>query len=224
MDASNLNEILGLPQRPSKLREIGITHVLDKGLGIAAIDDLLDTSADFIDILKLGWGTSVVTPALDKKIRRYRERDIRVCLGGTLFELFIARGQFDSYVGWVRDLGLDLVEVSDGAITLPHSEKLSYIEKLSKEFTVVSEIGSKDEGVETPPYRWVEMAEAELAAGAWKLIGEARETGTAGIYRDTGQVREGLIMEVTARVGPDNMDIRNATEGPASMVHQALRS
>ena len=142
---------------------------------------------------------------MTKKIRRYRERDIRVCLGGTLFELFIARGQFDSYVGWVRDLGLDLVEVSDGAITLPHSEKLSYIEKLSKEFTVVSEIGSKDEGVRDssiPMGR--DCRKRELAAGAWKLIGEARETGTAGIYRDTGQVREGLIMEVTARVGPDN--------------------
>ena len=198
MNLTELAHALDLPDRAKKPRQAGISHVLDKGLGISAVADMLDTGSDYIDILKLGGGTSLVTPILGENIRRYQERGIIVCLGGTLLELFIARGKFDSYVSWASDLGLTHVEISDGVITLPHGEKLSYIEKLSKQFTVLSEIGSKDEKVVTPPYRWIEMAQAELAAGAWKLIGEARESGTAGIYRNSAEVREGLIEEIVA--------------------------
>ena len=203
MNIIDITNALDLPSRPEKPREVGISHILDKGLGMSAVEDLLDTASDYIDILKLGWGTSLVTPILGEKIRLYQERGISVCLGGTLLEVFVARGRFDAYVEWVKELGLAHVEVSDGVITLPHREKLAYIEKLSKDFTVLSEIGSKDEKVITPPYRWVEMAESEIAAGAWKLIGEARESGTAGIYRSSGEVREGLIEEVVAKVGSE---------------------
>ncbi|MBI2872232.1 MAG: phosphosulfolactate synthase [Chloroflexi bacterium] len=204
METSQIAEMLGLPVRSHKPRRTGITHVLDKGLGMKAVDDLVETGSSYIDILKLGWGTSLVTPILREKIRRYQERGVAVCLGGTLLEVFISRNRFDEYVGWVRELGLTHVEVSDGVITLPHEEKLSYIRRLSKDFTVLSEIGSKDDRVIMPPYKWIEMAIAELEAGAWKLVGEARESGTAGIYRQSGEVRSGLIDEVVTKVGPEN--------------------
>ncbi len=204
MNTSHFAEILKLPKRGSKPRDVGLTHVLDKGMGLSALGDALDVCSEYVDIVKLGWGTSVITPVLNEKIRLLQERGVQVCLGGTILELFIARGEFEAYVDWVAELGLRLVEVSDGVIELAHTEKLAYIERLSKDFTVLSEIGSKDENVVTPPYRWMEMAAAELKAGAWKVIGEARESGTAGMYRNTGEVRAGLIDEVVSQVGPEN--------------------
>ncbi len=192
---------LDLPARSAKPREVGVTHVLDKGLSVAEIDNLVEVAGGFIDIVKLGWGTALATANLERKLARYREHGIPVVLGGTLTELAIAQDRFDDLIAWVKDLGLRHFEISDGTITLAHERKLEMIRRLAEDFTVLSEVGSKDDtGAITPPYRWVEMMQAELAAGAWLVIAEGREGGTAGIFRPTGEVREGLINEVVHSV------------------------
>jgi phosphosulfolactate synthase len=194
---------LDLPPRSAKPREVGVTHVLDKGLSVAEIDNLVEVAGGFIDIVKLGWGTALATANLEPKLARYREHGIPVVLGGTLTELAIAQDRFDDLIAWVKDLGLHHFEISDGTIALAHERKLEMIRRLAEDFTVLSEVGSKDDtGAITPPYRWVEMMQAELAAGAWLVIAEGREGGTAGIFRPTGEVREGLINEVVHSVDP----------------------
>jgi phosphosulfolactate synthase len=194
---------LELPKRSGKPRDQGITHVLDRGLSVADIDSMVEVAGQAIDIVKLGWGTALATGNLETKLERYRHHGLPVVLGGTLTEVAIAQGRFDRLVGWVRELGLSHIEISDGTITIEHQRKVELIEQLAREFTVLSEVGSKDDtGAITPPYRWVEMMRAELAAGAWKVIAEGREAGTAGIFRPTGEVREGLIGEIVHEIDP----------------------
>jgi phosphosulfolactate synthase len=194
---------LELPKRSGKPRDQGITHVLDRGLSVADIDGMVEVAGQAIDIVKLGWGTAIATGNLERKLERYRHHELPVVLGGTLTEVAISQGRLDRLIGWVRDLGLRHIEISDGTIALEHRRKLELIEQLAREFTVLSEVGSKDDtGAITPPYRWVEMMRAELAAGAWKVIAEGREAGTAGIFRPTGEVREGLIGEVVHEIAP----------------------
>ncbi len=196
-------DFLELPQRSAKPREQGITHVLDRGLSVAAIDGMVEVAGSSIDIVKLGWGTAVATGNLERKLERYRDHGLPVVLGGTLTEVAIAQGRLEQLLDWVRELGLRHVEISDGTIALEHRRKLELIERLAQEFTVLSEVGSKDDtGAITPPYRWVEMMRAELGAGAWKVIAEGREAGTAGIFRPTGEVREGLIGEIVHEIDP----------------------
>jgi phosphosulfolactate synthase len=192
---------LDLPQRSAKPREAGITHVLDSGLSVAEVESLVEVVGDAVDLVKLGWGTAVVTENLGAKLDCYRSHGIPVVLGGTLTELAIAQDRVEQLVAWLRELGLCHVEISDGTIELPHARKLALIERLSGEgFTVLSEVGSKDDTRIMAPYVWVEQIEAELAAGAWKVIAEARESGTAGIYRADGEVRMGLIDEIAHAV------------------------
>jgi phosphosulfolactate synthase len=193
---------LDLPSRSQKPREQGITHVLDRGLAVAEIDGLMEVAGDFVDFVKLGWGTAVATRNLDAKLERYRAHDIPVVLGGTLTELAIAQRKLDGLIGWLGELGLAHVEVSDGTIVLDHEEKLRIIERLAKEFTVFSEVGSKDDAKIMAPYRWVEQIRTELEAGAWKVIAEARESGTVGLYRADGEVRMGLVDEIAHEVDP----------------------
>jgi phosphosulfolactate synthase len=194
---------LELPKRSAKPRDQGITHVLDRGLSAVDIDSMVEIAGDAIDIVKLGWGTAVATGNLEGKLERYRHHGLPVVLGGTLTEVAISQNRLDELVAWVRELGLRHIEISDGTIALEHRRKVELIERLSEEFTVLSEVGSKDDtGAITPPYRWVEMMRAELAAGAWKVIAEGREAGTAGIFRPTGEVREGLIGEVVHEIDP----------------------
>ncbi|MDQ6820768.1 MAG: phosphosulfolactate synthase [Solirubrobacteraceae bacterium] len=196
-----MQDLLDLPARGAKPRTDGITHVIDRGLSIAEVDGLVEVAGDFIDIVKLGWGTALATGNLERKLERYRAHEIPVMLGGTLTELAIAQNRLDRLIGWVHELGLEHFEISDGTIALEHERKLELIQRLSREFTVLSEVGSKDDtGAITPPYRWVEQMQAELAAGAWKVIAEGREAGTAGIFRPTGEVREGLIDEIVHAV------------------------
>jgi phosphosulfolactate synthase len=196
-----MQELLDLPARSPKPRTDGITHVIDRGLSVAEVDGLVEVAGDFIDIVKLGWGTALATGNLERKLARYRTHEIPVVLGGTLTELAIAQDRLDRLIAWVHELGLQHFEISDGTITLEHDRKLELIARLSREFTVLSEVGSKDDtGAITPPYRWVEQMQAELAAGAWKVIAEGREAGTAGIFRPTGEVREGLIDEIVHEV------------------------
>ena len=198
-----MDNFLELPQRSAKPREQGITHVLDRGLSVAEIDGMVEVAGPAIDIVKLGWGTAVATGNLESKLERYRHYGIPVVLGGTLTEVAISQDRLERLIGWVRELGLAHFEISDGTIALEHGRKLELIARLAKEFTVLSEVGSKDDtGAITPPYQWVEQMRSELEAGAWKVIAEGREAGTAGIFRPTGEVREGLIGEIVHEIDP----------------------
>jgi phosphosulfolactate synthase len=172
----------------------GITHVIDKGLGPRAWEDVLETCGDYIDIVKLGWGTAYVTANLRRKLEVLREKPVVV--GGTFFEVVCARGRLDDYKRWLVGLGLEHIEISDGAVDLPRERKLELIAELARDFTVLSEVGSKDAEVVFAPYQWVEWIKEELAAGAWKVITEAREGGTAGIFRPGGELRTGLVDEI----------------------------
>lgn len=188
---------LELPKRSAKPREQGVTHVLDKGLSVADVDGLVEVAGDSVDIVKLGWGTAIATANLDSKLERYRHHGIPVVLGGTLTELAIGQDRFEELISWVRTLGLRHFEISDGTIALERERKLELIARLAEDFIVLSEVGSKDDtGAITPPYQWVEQMGEDLEAGAWKVIAEGREAGTAGIFRPTGEVREGLIDEI----------------------------
>jgi phosphosulfolactate synthase len=175
-------------------RDGGITHVLDKGLGVRAWEDLLETSGDYIDIVKLGWGTAFVTRGLERKLEVLRDKP--VVIGGTFFEVVYARERLDEYKRWLADLGLTHVEISDGTVEIPRERKLELIEEFARDFTVLSEVGSKDSEVVYAPYEWVEWIKEEKDAGAWKVITEAREGGTAGIFRPSGEMRTGLVDEI----------------------------
>jgi phosphosulfolactate synthase len=196
---------LDLPDRCAKPRERGLTHVLDKGLSCADAEGLLEVAGPSVDVVKLGWGTAVVTANLEPKLRCYERGGIPVVLGGTLTEIALRAGRIDGLVAWMRELGLRHVEVSDGTLAIPAEEKLALIRRLASEFTVLSEVGSKDAEEIMAPYRWVEQIQAELEAGAWKVITESRETGSAGIYRPDGEVRMGLIDEIAHRVDVDKL-------------------
>lgn len=200
-----MTDLLDLPQRSAKPRQQGITHVLDRGLSIGDLDGLVEVAGGFVDLVKLGWGTALATGNLEQKLARYREHEIPVMLGGTLTELAIAQDRLEQLVAWMHELGLEHVEVSDGTIELDHNHKLELIEQLAKEFVVLSEVGSKDDTRIMAPYRWVELIEQELAAGAWKVITEARESGTVGIFRHDGEVRMGLIDEIAHAIAPERL-------------------
>ena len=193
----NLSQI---PDRTQKPRLNGLTMVMDKGLSIADTRNFLSIAAPHVDIVKLGFGTSFVTPNLREKLDVYKEFDVPVYFGGTLFEAFLIRNQFEDYVSVMKDYDVQYMEVSDGSIVIPHAEKCGYIEKLAKVGTVLSEVGSKDVTNIMPPYKWVELMRTELAAGAAYVIAEARESGTVGIYRDSGEVRQGLVQEILTQI------------------------
>ncbi len=196
---------LELPARSTKPRSSGITHVLDRGLSVAQAESMLEVAGECVDIVKLGWGTAVVTQNLREKLACYAEHGIPVVFGGTLTEVALKQQRVDGLIAWLHELGLRHVEVSDGTITIEPQYKLELIARLAAEFTVLSEVGSKDSEEIMAPYRWVEKIEAELQAGAWKVIAEARESGTAGIYRPDGEVRMGLIDEIAHAVDPARM-------------------
>jgi len=193
----NLNQV---PAREQKPRTTGYTMVMDKGLSLREVEDLIETSGPYIDIVKLGWATSYVTPNLREKLAIYKEAGIPCYLGGTLFEAFIVRDQFEDYRKVLDDFGLEYAEVSDGSIEMNHDEKCEYINKLASQVTVLSEVGSKDAAKIIPPYKWIEQMETELEAGAWKVIGEARESGNVGLFRDSGEVRQGLVEEILTQI------------------------
>jgi phosphosulfolactate synthase len=189
-----------MPERTQKPRTYGLTMVMDKGMGLEGVKDFMSVAAPYVDVVKLGFGTSYVTSHLREKIEIYRSFDIPVYFGGTLFEAFLIRNQFDDYVKIIQDYNLQHVEVSDGSIIIPHNEKCGYIEKLAKIVTVFSEVGSKDAAHIIPPYKWIELMKAELEAGSTYVIAEAREAGNVGIYRGSGEVREGLVQEILTQI------------------------
>jgi phosphosulfolactate synthase len=179
--------------------------VLDRGLSIAEVDGLLEVAGACVDIVKLGWGTALVSANLKPKLERYAAHEIPVVLGGTLTEIAIRQGRVDGLTAWLRELGLRHVEISDGTVALEPGYKRGLIERLSGEFVVLAEVGNKDADFIMAPYVWVEQIERDLAAGAWKVITEARESGNAGIYRADGEPRTGLIDEIAHAVDPDRL-------------------
>jgi phosphosulfolactate synthase len=193
---------LDLPERTVKPRDRGLTHVLDKGLSTAEVDGLMEVAGAAVDIVKLGWGTALVTGNLEAKLARYRAHDVPVVLGGTLTEMALRDGRIEGLIAWCKELGIGHVEVSDGTIELDATRKRELVARLARDFTVFSEVGSKDDERIMAPYRWVEEIQAELEAGAWKVIAEARESGTAGIFRPDGEVRMGLIDEIAHAIDP----------------------
>src|SRR5213083_2464929 len=180
------------------VRDGGLTHVLDKGLGPRGWEDVLETAGEHIDIVKLGWGTSYVTNGLQRKLEILRDK--AVVIGGTFFEVVYVKDKLDEYKQWLTDLGLTHVEISDGTVEIPRERKLELIADLARDFTVLSEVGSKDSEVNFAPYLWVQWIKEELEAGAWKVITEARESGTAGIFRPTGELRTGLVDELAHEI------------------------
>ncbi len=193
-------DLTHIPERQKKPRKSGLTMVMDKGLSIRECEDLIDGSGEYIDIVKLGFGSSMITPNLDRKLAFFRENKIPVYFGGTLLEAFIVRGQFEDYLRLMDRYKMEYAEVSDGSITMPHQEKCHYIHRLCKRVTVISEVGSKEEGILIRPNKWIEMMQAELDAGVWKVIAEARESGTVGIYRPNGKAHVVLINKITAKI------------------------
>lgn len=189
-----------IPDRTVKPRQNGLTMAMDKGLSIRQVEDFLAVSADHVDIVKLGWATSYVTPNLKEKLQVYKNANIPVYFGGTLFEAFIIRDQFDDYRRMLDEFDLQYAEVSDGSIDMTQEDKCQYISTLAKQVTVLSEVGSKDEAKIIPPYKWIRLMKAELEAGAWKVIGEAREGGNVGLFRSSGEVRQGLVEEILTEV------------------------
>ena len=194
-----------LPDRSAKPRNNGLTMVMDKGLSLQEVENFLENGSHYTDLIKLGFGTSLFTNKLQDKINLYKSANIPVYLGGTLFEAYVVRNQFDDYVKLIEKLGITHVEVSDGSLEMNHDVKCNYINTLAKNFTVLSEVGSKDAEKIIPPYEWIEQMETELQAGAWKVIGEARESGTVGIFRGTGEVRSGLVAEIIRKIPQANV-------------------
>jgi phosphosulfolactate synthase len=181
----------------------GLTHVIDKGLGPRGWEDVLETSGPYIDIVKLGWGTAYVTPNLRRKLDVLRGKP--VVLGGTFFEVVYAKDRLDQYKRWLQELDLTHVEISDGTIEIPRERKLELIEDFARDFTVISEVGSKDSSVEFTADQWTTWLREELDIGAWKVVTEAREGGTAGIFDSGGGMRTELIGEIAADIGLEHV-------------------
>lgn len=197
--------LTGLPERTAKPRDDGYTMVMDKGLSLRQVEDLIETCGGLIDIIKLGWATSYVTPTLTEKVKLYQDAGIPVYFGGTLFEAFYIREQLEDYKRVLEKYNLQHCEVSDGSVSMDHDRKCEIVNEFSKIVTVLSEVGSKDATKIIPPYKWIQQMQTELEAGAWKVIGEAREGGNVGLFRDSGEVRQGLVEEILTQIPADKI-------------------
>lgn len=196
-----MKEILTqLPVRDSKPRENGLTMIMDKGLSIRQAEDFMTSSYMYTDIIKLGFGTSIITNNIVDKIKIYKECKIPTYAGGTLFEAFAIRNQLDDYKKYMNKIGLEMVEISDGSMNLNHDKKCELISEFSKDFKVISEIGSKDENVEICYKDWIKWMRKELSAGSWKVIAEAREGGNLGIYNNDGAIKPELINKIINQI------------------------
>jgi phosphosulfolactate synthase len=198
-------DISQIPERSAKPRKLGITMVMDKGLSLRETEDFISGCGPFADVVKLGFGSSLITPNLKEKIQLYKDAGIPVYLGGTLLEAFLIRNDFDGFLKVLDKYKLEYAEVSDGSIDLPHDQKCSIINKLTGYVTVISEVGSKEEGIIIHPNRWIEMMEKEIEAGVWKVIAEARESGTVGIYRPNGKAHVVLINKIVSKIPQESI-------------------
>ncbi|MFH2095568.1 MAG: phosphosulfolactate synthase [Bacteroidota bacterium] len=195
----------GLPERTGKPRISGINMVMDKGLSTHEAENLADTCAGLIDFIKLGFGTSLISPNLKDKLNIYRQAGIKTYFGGTLFEIFYVRNMVDDYRKYLSEFGMEVLEVSDGEVQIPHHVKCSLISRFSADFQVLSEVGSKEAGVIIPDEKWVQMMQDELKAGSWKVIAEARESGNIGIYNKDGSANTGLIEKIKSNIAIENI-------------------
>jgi phosphosulfolactate synthase len=198
-------DISHLPDRTSKPRSNGLTMVMDKGLSLRGAEDLIETGRELVDLLKLGFGTSLVTPGIADKVKLYRDAGFDVYCGGTLFEAFHIRNELNKYLKFIDKLGIECLEVSDGSMVIPHDEKCELINRLSKNYKVLSEVGSKEEGILISPAKWIRMMSNELQAGSFKVIAEARESGNVGIYRPNGSAHVQLIRRILANVALEDI-------------------
>jgi phosphosulfolactate synthase len=194
-----------IPERPAKPRDKGLTMMMDKGLSLNETINFIESCGDFTDLVKFGFGTALITKNLDKKIKLYKDAGIKPYFGGTLFEVFIIRGMFDDYRRFIDKYNLEVIEISDGSMQMKHEDKLKYIEIMSKQVTVISEVGSKQKGVVIPDDKWVSMMKTELEAGSWKVIAEARESGNIGIYNSDGSANIHLIECITKNLDCNNI-------------------
>lgn len=198
-------ELQHIPKRTTQPREAGVTMVMDKGLSLREAEDLISASGHLVDLIKLGFGTSLISNNIPEKIKLYQEAGAKVYLGGTLFEAFLIRGQYEDYKRLLDKWKLDTVEVSDGSIELKHDSKCDLISDLAKDFRVLSEVGSKEAGIIIHPSKWKNMMKAELQAGSWKVIAEARESGNVGIYRPNGSAHVSLISKILDVIPADSI-------------------
>ncbi len=194
-----------IPERTVRPRNSGLTMVMDKGISLRHAEDFVESYADYVDFVKLGFGTSVMSKNVKEKIKLYQNAGMKTYLGGTLFEAFVARGNFDGYQKFIDSYGLDTAEVSDGSINMDHDSKCEFISKLAKNFTVLSEVGSKEEGIIIHPAKWVSMMKAELEAGSFKVIAEARESGTVGIFHKNGSTHSMLVTRITNKINVEDI-------------------
>ncbi len=194
-----------IPDRTNKPREKGLTMMMDKGLSLREAENFIEASGEFTDIVKFGFGTAFITAQLEEKLKLYKSHNIRPYFGGTLFEAFYARGMFDDFLKLLDKYDLDLAEISDGSIVIPHQEKCELIAKMAKDRTVLSEVGSKDSGILISPNKWIKMMSTELEAGSWKVIAEGRESGNVGVFRPNGTAHTFLINKIIAKVKPENI-------------------
>jgi len=198
-------ELPFIPERTVKPRNAGVTMMMDKGLSLRETENFIESSEHLTDIVKFGFGTSYVTKNLEDKIKLYQEAGIRPYFGGTLFEVFYARGEFDNFLRVLDKYNLDLAEISDGSIIIDHDEKCELIRRMTKDRTVLSEVGSKDSGILISPAKWIKMMSTELEAGSWKVIAEGRESGNVGVFRPNGTAHTMLINRIIAKVNPDDI-------------------
>jgi phosphosulfolactate synthase len=194
-----------IPERPLKPRNSGITMVMDKGLSIREAENFMSVGSEYTDYVKLGFGTSLITPGFEKKISLYKKAGVIPYFGGTLFEAFLIRDMFEEFIAFLDKHEIDLVEVSDGSYDFEHKRKLEYINRLAKRGTVISEVGSKKKNVVYTPDEWVAMMKSELDAGSVKVIAEARESGTVGIYNEDGSVNNTIICGIADHVKLENV-------------------
>lgn len=194
-----------IPNRTEKPRNNGLTMMMDKGLSLREVENFIEASGHLTDIVKFGFGTAFVSNQLEEKIALYKKHNIRPYFGGTLFEAFYARGMFEDYLKLVDKYKLDLAEISDGSIIIPHDEKCELIHQMAKDRTVLSEVGSKDSGILISPNKWIKMMSTELEAGSWKVIAEGRESGNVGVFRPNGTAHTFLINKIIAKVKPEDI-------------------
>ncbi len=198
-------ELPFIPERTAKPRNSGLTMMMDKGLSLREVENFIEASGHLTDVAKFGFGTAFVSRDLEAKLKLYRENDIRPYFGGTLFEAFYARGMFEDYLRMLDKYNMDLAEISDGSVIIPHDEKCELIARMAKDRTVLSEVGSKDSGIIISPAKWIKMMSTELEAGSWKVIAEGRESGNVGVFRPNGTAHTYLINKIIAKVKPEDI-------------------
>ncbi|HVW35595.1 MAG TPA: phosphosulfolactate synthase [Acidimicrobiia bacterium] len=200
-----LADFLALPERTSKPRQRGITHVIDRGLPISTLESLLDVAGAHIDFVKFGWGTAYVSRHIRAKVVACQEAKVRTCVGGTLLELATVQGKLREFVRWADSLAFDALEVSEGTVELGSGVKEGLIAAISRDFCVLAEVGSKDADEPVLPGVWAAQMVRDLDAGADFVIAEGRESGTVGLYGPDGTIRESLVGALLAGVPADRI-------------------